>query len=384
MDIADYDIARKDEFLDVANIFIEAARDYLSMIESDHMATVLLEIKSDIENKSAMDMALEFQLKKFISDNRVERITTSIMNDFEFLRPTNQKEAFEIDPISVKLIWRKIFYPQFYFTPLGTYCTTVFLYFAYLMLFTYLSINQFRVYDPMSPSEIIFWIFNMGYVAYETQMLYILTPSRYYSESQNYFDTIISLVFITDITIRIYALYTGPPCEGNAFDGDIEMENIPCWNANTVNTLFSIFWSIATIVLWLRIINFCVLSHSLGPMVQMIFRMMSDIITFFEIMVILYLAFVFALFSLLRTVNPDFEDPTTTAITLFRAILGDFDFGNFNQSEYTNPGVYYFGYFVMLLYLVIGALVFLNLLIAMMAKTFDSIEEDTIGAIIFA
>ena len=92
------------------------------------MATILLEVRSDIEGRNAIEMALEFQLNKFVTNQRIERVTTSIMNDFEFLRPVNKNEAFQIDPLSVKLIWRKLFYPQFYFTPLGTfssYCTLI-------------------------------------------------------------------------------------------------------------------------------------------------------------------------------------------------------------------------------------------------------------------
>ncbi len=77
------------------------------------MATILLEAKSDIEGQSAMDMALGNKLQKFVSRNRIERITTSVMNDYEFLNPENISEAFEIDPLSIGLVFRKLFYPQF-------------------------------------------------------------------------------------------------------------------------------------------------------------------------------------------------------------------------------------------------------------------------------
>ena len=52
------------------------------------MFAILLEVKSDIklnlkdeEGMSALDMALEFDLQSFVSNNRVERVTTSIMNN---------------------------------------------------------------------------------------------------------------------------------------------------------------------------------------------------------------------------------------------------------------------------------------------------------------
>ena len=59
---------------------MEAALDFLNLLESDHLATILLETPSDIEGKSAIDMALEYQLLSFVSSNRVERVSNSIMN----------------------------------------------------------------------------------------------------------------------------------------------------------------------------------------------------------------------------------------------------------------------------------------------------------------
>ncbi len=100
------------------------------------------------------------------------------------------------------------------------------------------------------------------YVAGEFQMFFTYGPKQYYSESQNYFDTLISVVFISSIALRIYALMAGAPCDGN-----INGTDIACWTNDNLNTSFVVLWGIATVTLWLRIINFCILSHNLGPMV---------------------------------------------------------------------------------------------------------------------
>lgn len=73
--------------------YIEAAIDSLKVVQSDHLATVLLEVKTDIDGKSAMDMALEYRLYDFVANSRVERVSTSIMNDWEFLRPCNRYDC---------------------------------------------------------------------------------------------------------------------------------------------------------------------------------------------------------------------------------------------------------------------------------------------------
>ena len=99
----------------------------------------------------------------------------------------------------------------------------------------------------------------------------------------------------------------------------------------------------------------------------MIFKMANDIVTFFEIMVILFLGFTFALMFIMGQIHPDFDTPVNSGLTLFRAILGDFDFTAFADESDQNQYLVYFGYGVMILYLVIGSLVLLNLLVAMMA-----------------
>eukprot|EP01084_Bolivina_argentea_P015926 29841_1 len=103
--------------------------------------------------------------------------------------------------------------------------------------------------------------------------------------------------------------------------------------------------------------------------------MMSDIITFFEIVFVIFLGFVFALSYIMGAIHSDFGDPIQSAIALFRAMLGDFEFGEF-ADETNNNTLLFFGYAVMCIYLIIGSIVLLNLLIAMMAKTFDSIQDD--------
>eukprot|EP01083_Nonionella_stella_P062842 163380_1 len=236
IDIAEYDVARAAVFENVSESFIDAAFDYLNLIESDHMATVILEVKSDIEAMSAFDMALEYELTKFVTDQRIERITTSIMNNFEFLRPENRDSAFQVEPLSVQLIWRKLRDPAFYFIPLGTYCVEVFLYLSYLALFTYLSVQQFRVYDTMLPQETLFWVFNLGYVVNEGQSLLTEVMASYFSDTQNYFDTVISFI-------------AGPDCDGPLHAPSPN----PCWAA-PLNAAFVILWGIATITLWLRLI----------------------------------------------------------------------------------------------------------------------------------
>ena len=333
----------------------------MNIVKSDHFATVLLEVKSDIAGMSALDMAEEYELTSFVANNRVERVSTSIMNDFEFLRPKNRDEAFEIEPLSIKLFWQKMQYETFYFTPLGTYLIEFSLYLCYLALFTVLSIDGFGVYSKMPVPEIVFWTFNMGYVANGIQYMLSDGLKRYFQTVQSYFDTVVSIFFVACISIRIYAVMTGPQSIDEC-KGIQDPVNSECWYSSFLNAIFKILWSCATVILWMKLFVFCLLSHQLGPMVQMIARMMRDIITFFEIMLILYLAFTMCLAFIMKDVHEEFSTLYHTLEVLFRAVLGDFDFEAFDTDDGdANMSLVIFGRLIMLVYLILGSLVFLNL-----------------------
>ena len=293
-------------FENVAETYIEAALNYMKIVESDHLVTILLESKSDINNMSALDMALEYRLTSFVKDTTVERISTSIMNNWQFLQPINKETSFEIDPLSIDLLWDKLwsnaYRHTFYFTPLGLYVTTIFLYVCFLILFTCLSFSKFRVYDNMTFEEKIFWLFNWGYILNEIQSIYTEGIKQYYSTKENYFDTIISSLLLIMFSIRFYCVSIEPPCDMEWCDdqcmktqfnskGD-DIERIPCWYGNVENALFVILWAACTCVLYVRLILFCVLSTHLGPMVQMIFTMGRDIFTFFTLFAVIFAGFV--------------------------------------------------------------------------------------------
>ena len=65
-------------------------------------------------------------------------------------------------------------------------------------------------------------------------------------------------------------------------------------------------------------------------------------------------------------------------------MLADFEWGDLETVVGINYFYALFAYLVILAYMVIGAIVLLNLLIAMMAKTFDSIDAETKQQITFA
>eukprot|EP01083_Nonionella_stella_P098541 277150_1 len=378
---AQYDISRAELFEEISNNYINTALDYLSMIESDHLATIILEVKSNIKNLSAFDMALEYKLLTFVKDNRIERISNSMMNQYKFLDPSKKNNAFKINPLNTQLFWDKLWTKEFYFTPIGLFVTQLLLYVIYLFLFTFLSSQQFRVYDDMSITEAVFWVFNIGYVLYEVFSIIDEGFHVYLQQASNYFDFVISCLFIASFALRLYVYLMKTYLGGLAC-----LEKNTCQDAKA-NTAFVILWGINTIALWSRLTFFCILSAELGPMIRMVQRMMHDIGTFLEIILIILIGFIVCLVYVLGDVD-DLKDSFGSFhkafLTLFRASQGDFDWDQFADTTDVNPAFLLFAYVIISIYMIIAAIVLLNLLIAMMAKTFDSINEETISQIIFA
>ena len=98
---------------------------------------------------------------------------------------------------------------------------------------------------------------------------------RYFSQRENFFDFFISVVFLVSLSLRFYGASHPERC--------VQYED-EC-SGDTLNVLFLLLWGAATIALWLRLCTFCMLSASLGPMIQMIWYMGGDIATFFAILV---------------------------------------------------------------------------------------------------
>eukprot|EP00947_MAST-08B_sp_MAST-8B-sp1_P002046 g2046.t1 len=147
---------------------------------------------------------------------------------------------------------------------------------------------------------------------------------------------------------------------------------------------------LAGLLLWWKSLNYIgnigneVGYGDMGVFVNMIDRMFADVAKFGVVLLIFIFMF-FCVFYPLLEGKDSYEDFLSTMLTLFRAMLVDFDFSivfapsretgrilDFTYSEYADS-VYLA--FMFILYLVITAILLFNMLIAMMANTFDDMYE---------
>ena len=104
--------------------------------------------------------------------------------------------------------------------------------------------------------------------------------------------------------------------------------------------------------------------------------MMDDTMTFLTIIVILWLGFTFSLNFLMGDVYYDFEDVESSLLTLFMASVGELSFTAWTLGDDDTNGelddqigkVYRFAVRIFIgIYVILAALILLNILIAMMA-----------------
>lgn len=176
------------------------------------------------------------------------------------------------------------------------------------MLFTYLSSFQIRIYDNMGKFELFFWFLNIGYGFYELFSIIDEGASMYFGDQSNYFDFLISVIFVVALVLRIMGNISG--CS----DKLAECE------AKSMSTTFVILWGTNAVALWIRLIFFTILSHSMGTMVRMISRMMVDIMVFLQIMGIIFVGFVISIMFCLGSTSA-YGSMYITFLTMFRAIM---------------------------------------------------------------
>ena len=127
-------------------------------------------------------------------------------------------------------------------------------------------------------------------------------------------------------------------------------------------------WS--TIPMSLGLLRFISAYQPLGHLVNVIFAISSDLVSFLIVFFMSIVGFGIAFHSLFPD-KPEFADFSSTVRTLFIAALGEHDF---LKKEFQNHAFETVGLLTMTLYVTFLGIILLNLIIAKMNNTFDSVE----------
>ena len=139
--------------------------------------------------------------------------------------------------------------------------------------------------------------------------------------------------------------------------------NLKIWNAANIALQFS------------RLVFSLQVSKTFGPMVKILASMLLNVAIFMLLFAALFLIFN-AIGQLVFQELDGFSSPIQTAITLFSACLGNFDYNIFNKLTVVSP---YFGHIFMTIFLIFTMIMLLNFLIAILSNIYANLNDVQIG-----
>ena len=139
--------------------------------------------------------------------------------------------------------------------------------------------------------------------------------------------------------------------------------NIKLWNASNIALQFT------------RVVFSLQVSKTFGPMVKILGSMLLDVTIFMLLFAALFLIFN-AIGQLVFSELPAFSSPIQTAITLFSACLGNFDYTIFNNCTEVSPNL---GYIFLTIFQLFTMIMLLNFLIAILSNTYANLNDVQIG-----
>eukprot|EP00274_Cyanoptyche_gloeocystis_P002572 CAMPEP_0196654202 /NCGR_PEP_ID=MMETSP1086-20130531/3888_1 /TAXON_ID=77921 /ORGANISM="Cyanoptyche gloeocystis , Strain SAG4.97" /LENGTH=748 /DNA_ID=CAMNT_0041985819 /DNA_START=39 /DNA_END=2282 /DNA_ORIENTATION=+ len=248
----------------------------------------------------------------------------------------------------------------FWGTPRGKFYLETFFYVLFLGVFVQVINSKETTF--MDPVEICLFVFVLGAIVNEIFQMKDTGFDDYMDSLWNRFDVIIYGLFLVVFTLRVISYFYPPLGEELTY-------------------YVYVIYAINSIFVFTRLLRLTMLSPALGPLLTTIGNMMTDMVKFMVIVSLVMIGFGQGFFLLFRTQAKyyvEHEDPPrhhrfqenwfSTQLKMFRALLGDFDF------DFVGDSFPILGPILLAIYLIIGAILLLNLLIAVLSQSYNTIQ----------
>ncbi|ETO30790.1 hypothetical protein RFI_06328, partial [Reticulomyxa filosa] len=418
---ADNDLSRKDLFNDIAERYIAISTQLLAEIESDHLLAIFVEIPCDIDNMSIFDIAIRFHLDTFLDFHRLYPLMLQIWHKYEYLDP---KDNFiQTDVSDFETLHKLVTSPnRFYFSAIGRFFTQAFLHLFYVLFISWITYLRIYPFQDLTLEEEILWLANVGFILFQLVQL-VIEGRHYFANLFNYCDLAIMCGWIALFVMRFIVVPRYDDLSDNsATSASSTTITITTSTSNTTNTTsvestdaykealhlenkvnsdytttYMLFWSLQCILVWTRLVGFFRRNASTGVFFKMAMKMMTDILNFLILLILFTAGFMLALYYIvssdLRISHPDvctydgqfrYELYTMaqSVLYVFQTLLGEQDWTTINERYNINTGVVCFNWYrsrlaqwVVALYSIVGTIILLNLLLALMASTYDALRE---------
>eukprot|EP01083_Nonionella_stella_P061283 159736_1 len=394
MQNAENDLSRSEHFERVASKYIRTASKLVGSVESDHLLSLLLETPTDIAHLSVFEIVLKYEICDFMDDSRIQMLMAQMWCQYDFLDPatnfrTSDMELFEVMTLLVRQPSR------FYYCPVGRYWTSSVMYLVYICVVSSVILEQnYELASHLTGAEYVMWIFNVGFVVGElTQMSF--EGVAYLTDVGNYFDMLIILNWCILFVMRYgckYARFMQQQSQQcYASNRHKEIDDALSRNNGGVLIYMSIF-CLQICILWSRLCLVFSMSRTIGPFISMLPGMARDILQWSFVLSIFYIGYSFGIYFIIAgdisaelcASEGDMSDFSMATEYNFILLMGQSEWSLLEASACIDGTrsllikLYTFGFSVL------GTVLLLNLLIAMMASTYEQIRGGTAKQVNFA
>lgn len=395
-------LAQAEKFSDVAITLVD------DIYKSERMGSLSPRFIGDLErhpeqrsSEAAIELALDLQDLPFTHHRTAEDFTHSMWTgEYDALmlklKPITAGDISQWQQLEkkVKTNVRALSDIDLILSPAVRF-VTAFAFFVGLLTSHHLIVFEQPVaamYGRLSDEEIVFVWISIGFLLGECEeIVEALTKgalSKYIRDGWNLLDWSIHIIFLVYISVRVYGIsaYT---------DGAYTAAQAHTSVRDSYRAL-----SLNCVSLWLRLMNVMTISPRLGPLIRMITLMLKDVARFLILLFMYIFGFagVFHVWfsktvddgaadieglrvSIIETLNgtavPEeelesagFQTFYLSVLTLFSASMGDFSFSEIYKEQ---P---FFGPMLLMGYLFVGAVMLLNLLIAILASVYEEVQSQ--------
>ena len=198
-----------------------------------------------------------------------------------------------------------------------------------------------------------------------------------FHDAWNILDTSMILFVGWAFTFRMIDRHHQSESDGGTGDGD---------NADptTAGFLAQVLLAISAIPLFARILSLSQIDNTLGPMTQIIWKMLSHLGKFSVFVSVLLASFALAFHALFRTcaggpLEQEYGTFSDSFLTMFKAMMGDFAFESFKPANDACDVPHWaetVGVALLVVYLAIMSILLLNLLIAVLSTAHAEVRAN--------
>jgi len=215
--------------------------------------------------------------------------------------------------------------------------------------------------------EIIFIVFTVYYTIEE--MLEIKTIGlKYFKETWNCLDVVMLIICYICIIFNIYRIVKVDEILDALLQNNDqypEFDGLAGWQQQ-----FNSAIAIAAFMSWIRIFKFISFNKTMNQLNSTLGRCAKDVAGFMIMFTIVFMAYAQLGYLLFGGQNPDYSSMGTTLFTLFRTVLGDFDFPTLQAAAPTLGPIYFVSYIFFVFF------VLMNMFLAIINDTYSEVKND--------